>query len=156
MDKLKSLLGAAVFFIVLAILCVILWDEYNDVVELSSYGARAVGTVVHYDLNQRRGRRGRTRYEYDHTIVYAGHKRIFERGQEYPVGSQFYVLYSTRNPDIARITTTAEQSASALLVEELGWGGILFGSGFILFVAFGGVACTMHVLGFGSEDDEKT
>lgn len=151
MNRLKSLFYATVCAGIVWLNSYIIWDEFRVIAELSNYGRQTVGTVSKYEFHQRRGRRGRIHYDYNHTIVYDGHSKVFDLGKQFSIGTQFYVFYSTRQPTISRVTR-AKQSMWALAKEDFGWFGLLFFPGIILVF---GLSCLFHLKEVFVRENEK-
>ena len=114
-----ALFGAGLFF------------TTADLFEISVFCRTTVGSVIDYKYEQRTKRKGRIRREHNHLIVYEGNRKWFDLGRQYPSESQFHIRYSTKDPEIARVTR--EKSLWRLLQQELGWTGLFLAAGFLLF-----------------------
>lgn len=152
--RLKALLFAIMCIGCCAMFIFIIWDEYSDLVELVTYGEYTTGEIVEYRFHQQRGRKGRIRNIYDHKITYDTNFRWFNLGQQFPLGTQFNVLYSVRNPQVAYITT-ADRSLMALAQDKIGWFGIIFLPCAALICGFSSF-CWLKQIISPSEDEPNT
>jgi len=111
----------------------LLWEKLRDVSELSSYGTTATGVVTEYDPYQ--SRRGSTRHK--HLIEYDGYTKPFVLDEQVAVGTQYPVMYSTKNPRLA-IITQAKKGFWPLVNDQIGWGGLA--TSLALFIGCGAAA----------------
>jgi len=100
------------------------YHETAELFELATNGRETVGKVIE-TKKEIRHRRRRTHILYLNTVDYDGHKRVFELDQEYPLGTQFYLVYSNSSPEIARVSRM-RQGFLAFLLSEHGWWEIIF------------------------------
>jgi hypothetical protein len=97
-------LGSALFKLLFALVCAALVVHQTwEWIELSRHGRQVTGTVMDYRL----WTHGRfERYEsHRHTIEYAGHEKQFDLPEPLAEGTPVTVLYSVREPDVARART---------------------------------------------------
>lgn len=96
------------------------YHETAELLELATNGRETVGKVIETKTGIRHSRK-RTHILYLNTVDYDGHKRVFELDQEYPLGTQFYLVYSNSSPEIARVSRMRQGFLAFLLSEHVWW-----------------------------------
>ncbi len=86
--------------------CLFAWftiDGLLESLDLSENGVEVVAVVKQSNVEHRH-RRKRMRTYYKNTVVFAGTKKTFDLDRAYEVGTKLYIVYSTKNPKIAKVT----------------------------------------------------
>lgn len=84
----------------------LLWACINDItnsIDLAKNGVEVVAIVKESKV-ERKYRRMRLRIYYINTLIYDGRERNFDLDKEYAIGTKFYLVYSAKNPNNAKVS----------------------------------------------------
>ncbi len=84
----------------------LLWtcvSDITDSIDLAKNGVE-VAAIVKESKTERKFRRKRLRTYHKNTLIYDGREKIFDLDKAYPIGAKFYLVYSERNSNNAKVS----------------------------------------------------
>jgi hypothetical protein len=135
MEKLKNWLWGLGFFAVAGWMAWDIVEHVSTVLTLAKDSEYTVGTVVNSEGKP--GGKFRAFQDFQHELEYLDTKGRFPLESQHKSGSEFWILYSTSNPDIALIDPNKE-GVMAAAWNEIGFAG-LFAPLLAVFMTFLGV-----------------
>ena len=139
---LKSVLKGAGFLLLAVVVVWLSFDRARKAFLLGTQGRESVATLVSLDRTSSRHNtfRGRV-YTYDYTIAFAGHRAKWSIHEHLHPGTQFWVVFLPKDPDMFLPGREAE-SALALAKREHGITGMLVP---LVFMLSGVAGFTKHI-----------
>jgi predicted RNA-binding Zn-ribbon protein involved in translation (DUF1610 family) len=99
-------------------------NSIYEAISISSVGKPAIATVAKYDPLVRH-RRSRRIVDHYHILEYGQYSKRIDLGIQYPVGTQFHILYNPNKPTMIKFSKKGDNAVTIFLREQSLWMTIL-------------------------------
>lgn len=150
--RIISLIKALICIAITAFFFLLMYVPISESYRLHFDGKQAIGTVTNYKYEKRRTRKYISTYHY-HTITYEKYRKQFDLHKQYPLGSQFYVLYLPYDPEIATIAKK-EETLFQLIKHDWNWWEITVFVGIIVTFTYTSISHIKNIIKPDLEDED--